>query len=93
MKKITLNETQLLQLIKKIVKESRRDPKETESMRLNLVDSVVNRFSEYGDEYYNALKQFNEDFPVTKIKILSPRDLYEPERVVPGVKTTFGKDF
>ena len=79
MKKITLNETQLLQLIKKIVKESRRDPKETESMRLNLVDSVVNRFSEYGDEYYNALKQFNEDFPVTKIKIYH-QEIYTNQR-------------
>lgn len=38
------------------------------SKRTELVDDVINRINEYGNEYMNALNSLNMDFPVERHK-------------------------
>lgn len=40
--------------------------------KAEIVDGVVNRIGEYGDEYIGALEELNEQFPVTKYKTIEP---------------------
>ena len=38
------------------------------SKRTELVDDVINRINEYGNEYMNALNSLNSEFPVERYK-------------------------
>jgi len=38
------------------------------SKRTELVDDVINRINEYGNEYMNVLNSLNMDFPVERYK-------------------------
>lgn len=92
---IRLTESDLSKLIKRIIQES--DDNFTvgvsRSKKTELVDDVINRLIEFGEEYETKLREFNSDFEVTKIRRLaSPRSMDDIE-IPKGVKiksTSFG---
>ena len=87
MKKVVrLNENDIEGLVKKILKESEFPRGGAVYGGLaEIVDEVINRINEYGDEYIEQLETLNGGFPVTKYKRVEPptkRDFELP----PGVK-------
>ena len=65
----TLTNTQISKIIKRVINES--DDFVTgvaASKRTELVDDVINRINEYGNEYMNALNSLNSEFPVERYK-------------------------
>ena len=94
-KTIRLTESDLSKLIKRIIQES--DDNFTvgisRSRKTELVDDVINRLIEFGEEYESKLREFNKEFKVTKIKRIEPsRSMDDIERPK-GVKirsTSFG---
>lgn len=67
-KVIRLTENDIEGLVKKIIKES-EFPK---SVTTEIIDEVINRVNEYGDEYIEQLETLNSGFPVTKYKKMEP---------------------
>lgn len=75
---IRLTERDLSKLIKRIIQESDDDFTVgiSRSRKTELVDDVINRLVEFGKEYESKLREFNNDFKVTKIKrIERPRSM------------------
>jgi hypothetical protein len=72
-KVIRLNENDIENLVKKILKENER-PRggALYGGRSEIVDEVVNRIGEYGDDYIYELEQLNSRFPSTKYKKINP---------------------
>ena len=73
-------------MVKKILKENEFPRGGTVyGGKAEIIDEVINRLNEYGDEYLEQLEQLNSGFPVTKYKKIEPptkRDFELP----PGVK-------
>ena len=94
-KKIRLTESELTQLIQRIVKEGSDDfvTGIARSRKSELVDDVISRLSEHGDEYAERLMELNNEFEVTKMKrIERPRSMDDIE-IPKGVRirsTSFG---
>jgi len=91
MKKIVrLNENDIEGLVKKILKENEFPRGGTVyGGKAEIIDEVINRLNEYGDEYLEQLEQLNSGFPVTKYKKIEPptkRDFELPKGV--KVKST-----
>ena len=84
MKVIRLNQNDIEKLVKKIMNESER-PRGgmLYGNKAEIIDEVVNRIGQYGDEYIQELESLNARFPSTKYKRVE-----RPEKVeVPqGVK-------
>lgn len=73
MKVIRLNENDIEKLVKKIIKESDFPRGGTVyGGKAEIVDEVINRINEYGDEYIEQLESVNSGFPVTKYKKIEP---------------------
>lgn len=87
MKKIVkLNEDDIEELVKKILKESKYPRGGIVYGDLSeIIDEVINRIKEYGDEYFKQLETLNSRFPVTKYKRIEPPTKKEFE-LPPGVK-------
>ena len=94
-KKIRLTESELAKLIQRIVKEGSNDfvTGIARSRKSELVDDVISRLSEYGDEYAEKLMELNNEFEVTKMRrIERPRSMDDIE-IPKGVRiksTSFG---
>ena len=94
-KKIRLTESELTQLIQRIVKEGSDDfvTGIARSRKSELVDDVISILSEYGDEYAERLMELNNEFEVTKMRrIERPRSMADIE-IPKGVRiksTSFG---
>lgn len=85
MKKIIkINENDIENLVKKILKEDERPRGGTMfGGKAEIVDEVINRLGQYGDEYLKELDALNKKFPSTKYKkIETPRVSQLP----PGVR-------
>ena len=68
-KVIRLNENDIEGLVKKILKENEFPRGGTVyGGKAEIIDEVINRLNEYGDEYLEQLEQLNSGFPVTKYK-------------------------
>jgi len=86
MKKVVrLNENDIENLVKKILKEE-DDNRPRGGMlyggKSELVDEVINRIGEYGQEYTFELEQLNSRFPSTKYRrINSPTNIELPKGV------------
>ena len=69
MKIIKLNENDIENLVKKIIRE---DEFPRGGMvyggKAEIIDEVINRVNEYGEEYIEQLQTLNSGFPVTKYK-------------------------
>jgi|TARA_R110000868_G_scaffold403357_1_gene680529 hypothetical protein len=94
-KTIRLTESDLSKLIKRIIQES--DDNFTvgisRSRKTELVDDVINRLIEFGEEYESKLREFNKEFKVTKIKRIEPSRSMDDIEIPKGVKirsTSFG---
>lgn len=85
-KVIRLNENDIEKLVKKIIEE---DDRPRGAMlyggKSEIVDEVVNRINEYGNEYVDELKRLNAEFPVKKYKKIEPPSR-EEFQIPPGVK-------
>lgn len=59
-----------------------------------LVDDVINRIKEYGEEYTRALNKLNFDFPTQKYKRVERprRDTFELPKGVRVQSSVFGED-
>ena len=58
-----------------------------------MVDDVINRLIEFGEEYESKLREFNKEFLVTKIKRIEPSRSMDDIEIPKGVKirsTSFG---
>lgn len=51
--------------------------------KAEIMDEVINRIGQYGDEYINALTKFNDNFPSTKYKKIERPEFVEMPK---GVK-------
>lgn len=73
MRVIRLNENDIENLVKKILKEEDR-PRGgmLYGGKSEIVDEVVNRIGQYGDDYIHELEQLNHRFPSTKYKKIDP---------------------
>lgn len=84
-KVIRLTENDIEGLVKKILKESESPIGGMMYGNLaEIVDEVINRVNEYGDEYIEQLETLNSGFPVTKYKKIEPptkRDFALPPNV------------
>jgi predicted YcjX-like family ATPase len=94
-KTIRSTESDLSKLIKRIIQES--DDNFTvgisRSRKTELVDDVINRLIEFGEEYESKLREFNKEFKVTKIKRIEPSRSMDDIEIPKGVKirsTSFG---
>lgn len=82
-KVIRLTENDIEGLVKKILKESPSGGMVYGNLD-EIVDEVINRVNEYGDEYIEQLETLNSGFPVTKYKKIEPptkRDFALPPNV------------
>lgn len=82
-KVIRLNENDIENLVKKILKEEER-PRGGMMYgdKADIVDEVINRVGEYGEEYTSELEQLNNRFPSTKYRrISSPTNIELPKGV------------
>ena len=82
-KVIKLNENDLELLVKKIIKEDSRQRGGTlYGGKAEIVDEVINRIGEYGEEYVRAIEELNSKFPSTKYRrIENPREPQIPSGV------------
>lgn len=83
-KVIRLTENDIEGLVKKILKESPRGGGMMYGNLAEIIDEVINRVNEYGDEYIEQLETLNSGFPVTKYKKIEPptkRDFELPPNV------------
>lgn len=94
-KTVRLTESELTKLIEKIVTESDDDfvTGIARSSKSEMIDDVINRLSEFGDDYADRLRELNNEFEPLKVKRIerprSMRDITLP----PGVRvksTSFG---
>ena len=83
MKKIIrLNENDIENLVKKILKEERPRGGMMYGDKADIVDEVINRVGEYGEKYTSELEQLNNRFPSTKYRrISSPTNIVLPKGV------------
>jgi len=85
MKKVVrLNENDIENLVKKILKEEDDRPRGgmLYGGKAEIVDEVVNRIGEYGEEYIHELTKLNNKFPSTKYRtISSPTNIQIPKGV------------
>ena len=82
-KVIRLNENDIENLVKKILKEEER-PRGGMMYgdKADIVDEVINRVGQYGEEYTSELEQLNSKFPSTKYKrVNSPTNIELPKGV------------
>ena len=70
-KVIRLNENDIENLVKKILKEERPRGGMLYGGKSEIVDEVINRIGEYGQEYISALGELNNKFPSTKYRTIS----------------------
>lgn len=85
----------LIVQLKKLVmsKEKKKPLKENDMPRggsvyggkAEIIDEVINRINEYGEEYISQLNQLNSGYPVTKYKKIEPPS-YGKVDLPPGVK-------
>lgn len=85
-KVIRLNENDIENLVKKILKEENDDIRPRGGMlyggKSELVDEVINRIGEHGQEYISALEELNSKFDSTKYRrISSPTNIVLPKGV------------
>jgi hypothetical protein len=81
-KVIRLNENDIENLVKKILKEDRPRGGMLYGGKSEIVDEVINRVGEYGEEYTSELEQLNNRFPSTKYRrISSPTNIVLPKGV------------
>ena len=87
-KTVRITENELVDIIKKNINESNLVYAHRE--RAELVQDVLDRVLEYGEDYINALREFNSNFKVTKHRRIDPgqgelpkgvkvRSTYRPE--------------
>ena len=83
MKVVKLNEKDIVNLVKKILKEEERPRGGTLfGDKTEIVNGVINRLGQYGEEYVRALNELNDSFPDTKYKTVAPvRDVKLPTGV------------
>lgn len=85
MKKVVrLNENDIENLVKKILKEEDDRPRGgmLYGGKAEIVDEVVNRIGEYGEDYIQELIKLNNKFPSTKYRtISSPTNIQIPKGV------------
>jgi hypothetical protein len=82
-KVIRLNENDIENLVKRIIKEEDR-PRGgmMYGNKTDIVDEVINRIGQYGEEYTYELEQLNSRFPSTKYKrVNSPTNIELPKGV------------
>jgi SMC interacting uncharacterized protein involved in chromosome segregation len=94
-KKIRLTESELTRLIQRIVKEGNDDfvTGIARSRKSELVDDVINRLSEHGNEYAERLMELNDEFEVTKVKRIERARSMDDIEIPKGVRiksTSFG---
>jgi hypothetical protein len=84
-KVIRLNENDIENLVKKIINEDNEFPRGgmVYGGKAEIIDEVINRVNEYGEEYIEQLQTLNSGFPVTKYKKVEVPTKVE---VPPGVK-------
>jgi hypothetical protein len=72
-KVIRLNEKDVERLVEKILKENER-PRggALYGGKSEIIDDVINRIGEYGEEYLHELTELNNRFPSTKYTKISP---------------------
>ncbi len=72
-KVIRLNERDVERLVEKILKENER-PRggALYGGKSEIIDDVINRIGEYGEEYLHELTELNNRFPSTKYTKISP---------------------
>jgi hypothetical protein len=94
-KKIRLTESELANMIERIIKEGGDDfvTGISRSSRSEMVDDVINRLSEFGDEYADRLRELNNEFEPIRVKrVERPRSMDDIE-IPKGVRlrsTSFG---
>jgi hypothetical protein len=67
-----INNTDINRIVKKVIKENREDNEMIYGISYNkqteLVDDVIMRIKEYGNEYMVKLNELNYEFPTKKYK-------------------------
>lgn len=95
---IKLTESDLIRIVKRVINEDMEDTELRFGVAYNkqteLVDDVINRIKEYGDEYISVLNQLNLDFPTKKYKKLDRprRSTFELPKGVKVQSSVFGDD-
>ena len=83
-KVIKINENDIENLVKKILKEDERPRGGTMfGGKAEIVDEVLNRLGQYGEEYLKALDELNKKFPSTKYRKVERPEVAE---IPKGVK-------
>jgi len=89
-KVIRLNENDIEKLVKKIIKEEDR-PRGgmLYGGKAEIVNEVINRIGEYGEEYTYELEQLNSRFPSTKYRNIQPPTNIEHQKGVKVQSTVY----
>ena len=93
-----ITESDINRIVNRVVNEDMEDKELRFGVAYNkqteLVDDVINRIKEYGEEYTRALNKFNFDFPTEKYKRVERprRDNFELPKGVRVQSSVFGDE-